>query len=207
MISLFKEDIFKKYFIQFGVLFCLSLVIGVGIGMYVLPHSIAEITTDYVFDKSVSAQLIDHAKDNMLYTFIVIFVNNIIVSSIFAILFPIVYYSSRDEIDKMMSSIKFMKILFFLQLLVIWIAVGYIIPLINNNLVSIIALVPHGIIEIPALIISAALGAWFMEMQINKLPRTELYKMFIVYVAPLLFVAALIETYITPVLVEIVIRL
>jgi stage II sporulation protein M len=205
MISIFKEEIFRKYFLQFGLLFIASMVIGIILGMYILPHAVSEVATNYMFETSASAQFMNLAEDNLLYTFIATFVNNAIVSLIFAILFPVAYYSARDNIDKIYGAIWFMKVLFFIQMLLIWVVIGYAIPIINNNLLSAIALLPHGIIEIPALLIAAALGAWFIETQMDKLTRIDLCKLFAVYVIPLLLVAAVIETYITPVLMGMVV--
>ena len=72
------------------------------------------------------------------------------------------------------------------------------------------ALVPHGIIEIPMILISAGLGlrlGYFMYLSLRgerKDMRSELAGSLRIYmrlIMPLLFVSALVETFVTPVIV------
>jgi stage II sporulation protein M len=72
------------------------------------------------------------------------------------------------------------------------------------------ALVPHGIIEIPMILISAGLGlrlGYFMYLSLRgqkKDMRSELagsLRLYMRLIMPLLFVSAMIETFITPVIV------
>ncbi|HMB44548.1 MAG TPA: stage II sporulation protein M [Candidatus Methanoperedens sp.] len=71
------------------------------------------------------------------------------------------------------------------------------------------ALVPHGIIEIPMILISAGLGlrlGYFMYLSLRgekKDMRSELsgsLRLYMRLIMPLLFVSAMIETFITPVI-------
>jgi len=72
------------------------------------------------------------------------------------------------------------------------------------------ALVPHGIIEIPMILISAGLGlrlGFFMYISLRgekKDMRSELagsLRLYVRLIMPLLFVSAMIETFVTPVIV------
>jgi stage II sporulation protein M len=72
------------------------------------------------------------------------------------------------------------------------------------------ALVPHGIIEIPMILISAGLGlrlGYFMYLSLRgekKDMRSELtgsLRLYMRLIMPLLFVSAMIETFVTPVIV------
>ncbi|PWB54394.1 MAG: hypothetical protein C3F06_04365 [Candidatus Methanoperedenaceae archaeon] len=72
------------------------------------------------------------------------------------------------------------------------------------------ALVPHGIIEIPMILISAGLGlrlGYFMYLSLRgekKDMRAELagsLRLYMRVIMPLLFVSAMIETFVTPVIV------
>ena len=76
----------------------------------------------------------------------------------------------------------------------------------------VLALLPHGIFEIPALILSAALGIYLCKELVKKLVgRSRLasfsgvflsmLRFYLCVILPLLVVAALVETYITPWLV------
>lgn len=92
--------------------------------------------------------------------------------------------------------------------------IGALFKLFYANGVNILALfirgiLPHGIFEIPALIISAAMGVKLCTTVIGKIRKKdvsigetlkELGFKFITVVVPLLIVAALVEAYITPVL-------
>ena len=74
------------------------------------------------------------------------------------------------------------------------------------------ALVPHGIFEIPAFIISGALGILLAQVLISEwygtgdaAPAAYAYaRLFIVFVLPLVFAAAMVEAFITPVVIHLV---
>jgi stage II sporulation protein M len=74
------------------------------------------------------------------------------------------------------------------------------------------AIVPHGIFEIPAFIISGALGIllaqsliaeWYGGADTGHAAR-EYARRFIIYVLPLVLLAAFVEAFITPVIVHLV---
>jgi stage II sporulation protein M len=74
------------------------------------------------------------------------------------------------------------------------------------------AIVPHGIFEIPAFIISCALGLLLAQAVIGEWFRTtdaaetgkKLGRYFILYVLPLVVIAAYVEAFITPVVIQLV---
>ncbi|WAA09690.1 stage II sporulation protein M [Fervidibacillus albus] len=72
-------------------------------------------------------------------------------------------------------------------------------------------ILPHGIFEIPALVMAGALAFYISKGLIKKLSRTEFRMQFVVKNAfvsflsicvPLLIIAAIIEAFITPILLE-----
>lgn len=72
---------------------------------------------------------------------------------------------------------------------------------------SIMLIVPHGVIEIPALILGCSHGLWLGKMLIWKMRGKEVsvincikysIKQYIKVIIPMLIVAALVETYVTP---------
>ncbi len=92
---------------------------------------------------------------------------------------------------------------------------GHIVPLQNNGwLTIIVGVVPHGIFEIPAILFAAALGLiiglklWLGRRYCAEYTRLEVIKraliLFVVIVVPFLFIAAAIETFVTPTLVDVV---
>ena len=77
----------------------------------------------------------------------------------------------------------------------------------------ILGILPHGIIEIPVLILSAAIGIRIGKLAVWRIFNrhknfrkefTKAIKFYIVILIPLLFIAALIEAFITPVLLGII---
>jgi stage II sporulation protein M len=74
------------------------------------------------------------------------------------------------------------------------------------------ALLPHGIFEIPAFIIAGALGIVLAQSLISEwyhgedagAVATHLGKLFILYVLPLVAIAACVEAFITPVIIQLV---
>lgn len=90
--------------------------------------------------------------------------------------------------------------------------IGSLFKLFYSNGINVVALcirgiLPHGIFEIPALVISAAMGAKLCMTVIKKIRRKdvsvvetlkELGTKFITIVVPLLIVAAFVEAYVTP---------
>ena len=77
-----------------------------------------------------------------------------------------------------------------------------------------IGILPHGIFELPALILSCALGLLICRTGTEKLRKRsdvsflrrvlDCNRVFLSFVAPLLLVAALVEAYITPALLKLV---
>lgn len=75
-------------------------------------------------------------------------------------------------------------------------------------------LLPHGIVELPAFFLATSLGIWLgfsfaksLSPQHNfKDPFFWAMKIFLKFILPLLFVAAVIETFITPLLYSFIIR-
>ncbi|MDO9549973.1 MAG: stage II sporulation protein M [Methanoregula sp.] len=74
------------------------------------------------------------------------------------------------------------------------------------------ALIPHGIFEIPAFLIAGALGILLAQSLISEwyggadtaADAQKLARMFLLYVLPLVAVAACVETFITPVIIQLV---
>jgi stage II sporulation protein M len=76
----------------------------------------------------------------------------------------------------------------------------------------ILGILPHGIIEIPVLILSTAIGIRIGKIAVWRLfgrnknftkEFTKAIKFYILVLVPLLFIAALIEAFITPIILEI----
>ena len=75
------------------------------------------------------------------------------------------------------------------------------------------AILPHGIFEIPAFIISGAIGILLAQSLINEWyngtdtaeDAKKFARIFILYVLPLVAIAAFIEAFITPIIIHLVV--
>ena len=77
-----------------------------------------------------------------------------------------------------------------------------------------LGILPHGIFELTALILSAAMGLYLCSTVTNALRKKQTgvlrpalhrcCQILYLWVLPLLFIAALVETYITPILFNLV---
>ena len=198
MISIYNDNKFKKYLLHTALLFCGVLIIGILCG-YFMPHAVTAPAVKYVFEDSVSAKAVELTSDN--YRAILFFVNNAIVA-LMLIVVPLIYYrliGDNVENKRRVEPIWISRLMIFLQTILIGVVIGYAAPVINNNLLVVTSLVPHGIFEITGFLIASALGIWFVkEKYAQEYGYRGLVKMFAAYVLPMIFLAAMIETYITP---------
>ena len=75
------------------------------------------------------------------------------------------------------------------------------------------AILPHGIFEIPAFIISGAIGILLAQSLINEWyngtdtaeDAKKFARTFILYVLPLVAIAAFVEAFITPIIIHLVV--
>lgn len=90
-------------------------------------------------------------------------------------------------------------------------AVSYIFLGQNNMFVLLAGILPHGIIEIPALILSAASGVWLWQAIYRRIFYGEkklgeefsaIVRFFFLAILPMLFLAAIAETFITPIILN-----
>ena len=206
MISIYKDNNFKKYLLHITLIFCGILIFGILCG-YFMPHAVSVPVVKYVFEDSVSAKAIE-LSDGGLKS-ILFFVNNAIVA-LMLIIVPLLYYRLvGDNIynKRRVEPIWISRLMIFLQTILIGVVIGYAAPVINNNVLVVTSLVPHGVFEIFGFLVASALGIWFVkEKYVQEVGYKGLIKMFAIYVLPMIFVAAMIETYITPWLMSLVIK-
>jgi stage II sporulation protein M len=181
----------KPYIVLSTIVFALSIAVGyIAYGIY----------PEYAM-QSISGleELVEMLEGlSLLEIMLVIFINNTIAMFI-AILFGIV-----------------LGIVPLLVLVLNGFIIGTIVRLliVENGLAFIVAgLVPHGIIEIPLLLLSTSIGmkigyevllALAGKPSDIKIEFIKGMKFFFYWMVPLIFVAALIETFITPVIMYLV---
>ena len=163
MINLYHDIDFKKYLCQSALIFCGFLILGMAIG-YFIPHGVTAVAYNYVIHESASAKIIN-ISDDSLFKVLLYFINNSIVALIFAVLIPLVYYRNLKDVNKLDigNPVWISRFVLAIQAILPGIIIGYALPIINNNLLVAASLLPHGIIEIPAFIIAAAMGLWFIN--------------------------------------------
>ena len=181
-----------KGFINFSILlFVLSSMAGVYIGVYHAKETQAVI--DWAADALSGGKDLSRAE---LFSFI--FKNNV----------TALFYALIESVVFGISAVA--------MIIANGIIIGVFMVLVVKKasvLFFILGIVPHGIFEIPAAIIVSSMGMKIGSTVIAKLKRKkvsiidELYdavKYFILLVVPLLFVAAFIESFITPALLSLV---
>ncbi len=150
-----------------------------------------------------SRMIVDSFFDNLDFTgnfshsmvFVFIFLNNIL-KSLFVILFgfffaivPIVFIYTNGEL------------------------IGLIVGVFQQEkslLMIVLGLLPHGILEIPAMILATSYGIWLGNCFYRRLKYKEAFrinfsfamKKFVKVIFPLLFLAALVETFVTPAVID-----
>jgi uncharacterized membrane protein SpoIIM required for sporulation len=198
MINLYRDTDFNKYILQSALIFCGFLIFGIMIG-YLLPHTATAGVINYTLHDSASAKII-HFSDDPLFKVLLYFLNNSFVALLFAVILPLVYYRNLKEIDNTDANpVWLSRFVLAIQAILPGIFIGFAIPIINNNLLVVSSLLPHGIIEIYAFIIAASMGLWFINGKyLHTIGYSGLVKLYAVYILPMMFTAAVIEAYITP---------
>lgn len=204
MFSLFKDEIFKQYLVRSVIVFWITIVVGIMIGI-LLPHNMTTVITNYAVNESISGRMMNIVGADPLHSTITVFINNSIIAFLFAVMIPFIYRNKKlvDE-TSMKLAINVLIIAFAAQIFMVGIIIGFYIPIIHNNLIVLATLVPHGIFEIPAIITSVTIGLWYIKSQHGKTSYIELCKIFAIYVIPILLIAAIIEVNITPLIVKMI---
>ena len=176
----------KPLFILSLLIFTFSMASG-----WILGEDIAHIITQDL------AEMLPEIEDSDITSlFSLILFNNLFVNLLWMVLglfgaFPSVYFSSFNG--------------FILG------AFAYTFALETSNTLVVVGLLPHGIIEIPTMILSSSMGMGLGYTVINRLRgkgsiRKELnhaIKLYIRRIIPLVILAAIIEVTITPLLIGI----
>lgn len=174
----------KKYISIMSLLFFMSLLLGYSFALHnrELANTLAnEISSSLNFVKKLSP----------FYIFLFIFLNNAIKSLVIILLgfffgvVPLIFVFSNGYILGIIVAVTKAKLGWGLVLL---------------------GLFPHGILELPAVIISAGYGFWLGGKFYRKLRYKEPFKDAFAYsmkkfcklILPLLLVAAAVETFVTP---------
>lgn len=174
----------KKYISVMSLLFFISILLGYSFALH--NKELASKLTN-----EISSSLNFVKKLSPFYIFLFIFLNNAIKSLVVILLgfffgiAPLIFIFSNGYILGIVVAITSLK--------AGWSQV-------------ILGLVPHGILEVPAVIIASGYGFWLGVKFYRKLKYKEPFKNAFIYsmkkfckvILPLLLVAAIIETFFTP---------
>lgn len=178
-IDMIRNKKFLKYFILYSSIFIVSFIISAIIGWKFtgLPDSTIYVLKTYTSLKYGSLDMIG------------ILVNNFLISIIFLYYF---YDAKEDRFKRYIGMLYFLKMGLIGGLLFSKAAVIY------NIVIASSMIVPHGIIEIPAIIYSFSIG-WVLselkEKRQSKVTKEFIHVCTIIFI--LLTISAYIETYIT----------
>jgi len=210
-----KTSVFRSNLKKLTILCLLTLSVGIILGLFFSNHTIAAVK--YVAIDSGSAQIIDAAASSPsnaeFYSFLAIFFNNLLISGLL-IVFPIHIYNLQKQATDNWSKKSFYQfinplwisyIMVAFQMMMVGNFIGFAIPIINNIPLVVTSLIPHGIIEIPIILVSSAIVASFATREINiKFVYNDCLNFFIRFITPVVMLAAFIEAYITPIIVTLI---
>lgn len=202
-----KNYVFKEFFKKSLILGILTLFIGITIG-YLLGNSYTISAVKYVVVDSGSAQLMIATKSSNILRFIATFFNNLLVAGLLLII-PIHIFNlikshtdnwTKKSIFTIINPVWFTYFLISAQMLMVGNFIGFAIPIINNIPLIIMSLVPHGIIEIPIILASGAVGMSYASRNNDfNFPFNDILNFFVRIVIPVVMIAAFTETFITPI--------
>lgn len=179
-IGLIRNKKFLHYFILYSSIFIFSFIISMIIGLEYTSLSDGTI----FFIKNYTS--LGYGSNEMIS----ILANNFFISSIMMYYF----YSSKEEIFK-----KFLGVFHFLYIGSIGGLVVSNVVIKYNLIIALSMIVPHGIIEIPAVAYAFSSG-WALsdikDKRQSKMPKEFIYASMILFV--MLSISAYIESYITP---------
>jgi|Deesub1362A_J573_1020465.scaffolds.fasta_scaffold00125_38 stage II sporulation protein M len=179
----------KIYFLFLSSIFLISGVMGF-YGAQLYP----EIASDFVNQLFEGFSFIDFNNPLMVVT--VIFLNNAsksfvsLLAGFFFGIFPFLFIFLNGYLLGIVFYVKGMEV-----------GIGKVF----------LAIIPHGILEVPAIILASAFGVWlgkkfylrvFKGQQVNMSALVKYsIKRFVKIIIPLLLIAAIVETFITPLIV------
>ena len=184
------DKIIYKYTISLAVFFALSAFFGIYTA-YTEPEE-----TTKLFEQ-IMAEYSEFGEAGPVTLFLLIFFNNILITFIMMLLG--LFFS--------IAPIFFVWVNGFIF--------GLATPTLSSNLGIItvtLGILPHGIIEIPAALLSAGYGMWLGKKSYRALRYKEplfpsikkAYKGYVQYILPLFFVAAFIEAFFTKFIIELI---
>ena len=184
------DKIIYNYTISLAVFFALSAFFGI-YAAYTEPEETTKLFEQIMAEYS--------GLENMgpVTLFLLIFFNNIIIT--FMVMMLGIFFA--------ITPIFFVWVNGFIF--------GLATPILSNNLgiiTVILGILPHGIIEIPAALLSAGYGMWLGRCGYRALRYKEplfpsikkAYRGYVQYILPLFFIAAFIEAFFTKFIIELI---
>jgi|WetSurMetagenome_2_1015567.scaffolds.fasta_scaffold07071_5 uncharacterized membrane protein SpoIIM required for sporulation len=207
-----RNIVFREYFKKSIIICIITLFIGIVIG-YWLGNGYTISAVKYVVVDSGSAQLMIATEHSNILRFLATFFNNLLVAGLLLIIPIHIFNLIKAHTDNwtkksyltLLNPIWIGYLLVSVQMLMVGNFIGFALPIINNIGLVIMSLVPHGIIEIPIILASGAVGMSFASKS-DKFNFTfnDVSNFFIRIVIPIIMIAAFTETFITPIFVSLI---
>lgn len=183
---------FKKVYAHIIILVVSILIIGITMGYYYTPvgesaHSFSSSSPSLTLVKSVSNDTIKLIE--------MIFVCNSIIAGIFILMSRL----------KTLGRIREFIIYFFVmwQMLNISLLIGYVAHRLSSQMIM-ASLLPHGVIEIPIIMLAAAYGIYLCQKETQDVKDIVVIKNYILWIVIPLFIAAVVEAVVTPIIMSMV---
>lgn len=209
--EIITSSTYKSNFKKIVVTFLITFSLGIIAGLFFSEHTISAVK--YVAIDSGSAQAINATAGSPILSLIVIFFNNLLIAGLLIVLPVHLFNIQRQSTDNWTKSSILEKInpsyasyvMIAFQMFMVGNFIGYAIPIVNNITKVVAALFPHGVIEIPIILISAAIGMSFATKEINsKFAYNDCLNFFVKRIIPVMLLAAFIEAFITPAIIGLI---
>lgn len=198
-VHILKDDGFKNSFKNIGIFIITFIVIGIIIGMTV--QGISTPVAKYVSKDSLSAQVMEATESSIELNSVMICLTNIFIAGVVILLPNII--ANISYIPKWLNPGWVVYFVLGFQIFVVSSYIGYASAILSVSKM-LAALLPHGVIEIPAVLIAGAIGIAMFSGSF-KFSKTDVVKFFGMIIVPLLIIAALVENFVTPVIMSMVV--
>jgi uncharacterized membrane protein SpoIIM required for sporulation len=191
-VEIIRNDIFKKSLKDVIVFTCIFIILGLITGATI--HEISTPIVKFIMNGNLASSAMTTTRDVPLMHGMVLFFNNAFISGMILLISGI--FSRVSFTSTWFNKSWIVYFLLGYQIFIVSCFTGFATGILNIVLI-LAALAPHGIIEIPMVLITSTLG---ISMFDNSFPfsKGEILKFFIVIIVPCLFIAAMMESFITP---------
>jgi uncharacterized membrane protein SpoIIM required for sporulation len=168
-----------------------ALAIGITFGASYTP--VGE-TAHNVINNNPSMTIVNSVKDVDLHFLLMIFINNSLIAG------ALILLSYGKVLSEKIKYLIYLELGY--QIFSVALLIGYVSHYISPTTI-ITTLLPHGIIEVPIIMLAASYGVYLCQKEVYE-DRTTIILKYIFWIVIPLFFAALVEVFITPIVMGMV---